>query len=76
MRAVVITKYGDPDVLSIKEVEKPAAKHDEILVKVRATSLNRADLMQRRGLYPDPFRVLTTFLVSNFQARLNRVEIR
>ena len=55
MRAVVITKYGDPDVLSIKEVEKPAQKHDEILVKVRATSLNRADLMQRRGLYPDPF---------------------
>ncbi|MDA2964859.1 MAG: NAD(P)-dependent alcohol dehydrogenase, partial [Actinomycetota bacterium] len=44
MRAVVITKYGDPDVLSIKEVEKPAPKHDEILVKVRATSLNRADL--------------------------------
>lgn len=55
MRAVVITKYGDPDVLSIKEVEKPTPKHDEILVKVRATSLNRADLMQRRGLYPDPF---------------------
>ena len=55
MRAVVITKYGDPDVLSIKEVEKPAPKHDEILVKVRATALNRADLMQRRGLYPDPF---------------------
>ena len=55
MRAVVITKYGDPDVLSIKEVEKPTPKRDEILVKVRATSLNRADLMQRRGLYPDPF---------------------
>lgn len=55
MRAVVITKYGGPDVLSIKEVENPTPKHDEILVKVRATSLNRADLMQRRGLYPDPF---------------------
>lgn len=55
MRGVVITKYGDPDVLSIKEVEKPTPKRDEILVKVRATSLNRADLMQRRGLYSDPF---------------------
>ena len=55
MHAVVITKYGDPDVLSIKEVEKPTPKYSEILVKVRATSLNRADLMQRRGLYPDPF---------------------
>ena len=76
MRAVVITKYGDPDVLSIKEVEKPTPKNDEILVKVRATSLNRADLMQRRGLYQIRFRVLTTFLVSNFQERLNRVATR
>ena len=55
MRAVVITKHGDPNVLSVTNVETPSPKHDEILVKVRATSLNRADLMQRRGLYPDPF---------------------
>ncbi len=55
MRAVVITKHGDPSVLSVVDVERPKPKTDEILVKVRATSLNRADLMQRRGLYPDPF---------------------
>lgn len=55
MRAVVITKHGDPSVLSVVDVERPKPKTDEILVKVLATSLNRADLMQRRGLYPDPF---------------------
>lgn len=55
MRAVVITKHGDPSVLSVVDVERPTPSPDEILVKVRATSLNRADLMQRMGFYPDPF---------------------
>ncbi len=55
MRAVVITKHGDPSVLSVVDLEIPSPKDDEILVKVRATSLNRADLMQRMGFYPDPF---------------------
>ena len=55
MRAVVITKHGDPSVLKIVDVEQPEHKSSEILVKVRATSLNRADLMQRMGFYPDPF---------------------
>ena len=55
MRAVVITKYGDPEVLSMVEVDKPQPDTNEILVKVRATSLNRADLLQRMGFYPDPF---------------------
>jgi len=55
MRAVVITKHGDPSVLKVVDVEKPEPKSSEILVKIRATSLNRADLMQRMGLYPDPF---------------------
>ena len=55
MRAVVITKHGDPEVLSVVEVERPQPDTNEILVKVRATSLNRADLLQRMGFYPDPF---------------------
>ncbi|MBM3806467.1 MAG: NAD(P)H-quinone oxidoreductase [Actinobacteria bacterium] len=55
MRAVVITSHGDPSVLKIVEVEQPRPRRGEILVKVQATSLNRADLMQRMGLYPDPF---------------------
>lgn len=55
MRAVVITKHGAPEVLKLVEVERPEPKENEILVKVCATSLNRADLMQRMGMYPDPF---------------------
>ena len=43
MRAIVYTEYGSPDVLQLKEVEKPVPKDDELLVKVHAVSLNRSD---------------------------------
>ena len=43
MKAIVYTKYGSPDVLQLKEVEKPTPTDDEVLIKVHAVSLNRSD---------------------------------
>ncbi len=54
MKAIVINKSGDPGVLQLRDVEEPKPSQDEILVKVQATALNRADLLQRRGHYPPP----------------------
>jgi len=54
MRAVVLTSYGEPDVLTIAEVPEPAAGPEDVVVEIVATALNRADLLQRRGYYPEP----------------------
>lgn len=54
MKAVVLNGYGDLDVLQIVDVVNPAPGPEEVLVDVVATALNRADLLQRLGLYPSP----------------------
>jgi putative PIG3 family NAD(P)H quinone oxidoreductase len=54
MKAVVIARPGGPEVLEIREVERPEPGTGEVLVRVHATALNRADLMQREGRYPAP----------------------
>jgi putative PIG3 family NAD(P)H quinone oxidoreductase len=54
MRAITIPEHGEADVLTIREVPDPQCGPEEVLVDVRATALNRADLLQRRGLYPHP----------------------
>ena len=54
MRAVVISQPGGPEVLEVREVPDPTIGPDELLVRVEASALNRADLLQRRGLYPAP----------------------
>ena len=55
MRAVVLNGHGGPEVLTLADVSAPQVGAEEVLVQVRATSLNRADLLQRMGFYPDPF---------------------
>ena len=54
MKAVVITRFGGPEVLEIQDVPKPQPGPDEVLVHVRSTALNRADLLQRLGHYAAP----------------------
>ncbi|HEX6367962.1 MAG TPA: NAD(P)H-quinone oxidoreductase [Longimicrobium sp.] len=54
MRALVITKPGGPEVLSLEDRPVPQPGPGEIRVRVHASALNRADLLQRRGNYPAP----------------------
>jgi putative PIG3 family NAD(P)H quinone oxidoreductase len=54
MRTVVITRPGGPEVLEVVERPMPEPAPGEVLVRVRASGLNRADLLQRRGGYPAP----------------------
>jgi NADPH:quinone reductase len=54
MRAIVITKPGGPEVLELREVPTPVPSRGEVRVRVRATAVNRADLLQRVGVYPAP----------------------
>lgn len=54
MKAVRFTGKGGPEVVELAEVDQPAPQRGEVLVRVRAAAMNRADLLQRRGLYPPP----------------------
>ena len=54
MQAITITAPGGPDVLKLGSVPDPLPSPEQILVRVRATALNRADTLQRQGHYPPP----------------------
>ncbi len=49
MKAIVYHKYGSPDVLELQELDKPVVKDDEVLVRVRAASVNPFDWHIMRG---------------------------
>jgi putative PIG3 family NAD(P)H quinone oxidoreductase len=54
LKAVVFSHSGGPEVLSLADVADPTPGEREVAIAVRATAVNRADLLQRRGLYPPP----------------------
>ncbi|MGD0119352.1 MAG: NAD(P)H-quinone oxidoreductase [Candidatus Binatus sp.] len=54
MKAVIVEKPGDENSLKLGEVPEPAIKPDEILIRVHAAGVNRADILQRQGFYPPP----------------------
>lgn len=54
MKAAVIPSFGGPEVLEIREVPAPRPGPDEVLVRVRSSGINRADLLQRLGRYAAP----------------------
>ena len=53
MRAIVISNYGDADQLSIREIPKPVPRAGEVLIRVRAFGINRAEIYMRKGLWGD-----------------------
>ena len=61
MKAVVCDRYGPPDILRITEVPRPVPRPDEVLIKIRATTVNRSDCAFRAGI-PRPYARLFTGL--------------
>ena len=54
MRAIIEENHGGPEVLRVSEIPAPVPRSREVLIRVRAAGINRADALQRRGFYPPP----------------------
>lgn len=78
MKAVVISEYGPPEVLKIKEIEKPSPNEDEILIRVNSTSVNYGDLSARNfgNISPDQFNMpFPLWLISKIYFGLGKPNI-
>jgi NADPH:quinone reductase-like Zn-dependent oxidoreductase len=79
MKAIVCHKYGSPDVLQLKEVQKPTPKEDEVLVKIHAASVNAADVEILRGTWSarfgGPLRPMYKILGSDIAGRVEAVGV-
>jgi NADPH:quinone reductase-like Zn-dependent oxidoreductase len=77
MKAIVCTKYGPPEVLQLKEVEKPTPKDNEVLVKIHASSLNAADIEIMKGVFVNriaaPLRPMHKILGTDIAGQIREV---
>lgn len=69
MKAVICTKYGRPEVLQLKEVEKPVPKDNEMLVEVRSTAVTRSDLFIRGTKMPLYFTIMIRLFLGILKPR-------
>ncbi len=83
MKAIVYTKYGTPDVLELKEVDKPVPGEDEVLIKIYAVSINdwdlgllQGDLINRliNGLLKPKIKILGSDIAGRIEAVGNKIK--
>jgi len=60
MKAITLSRFGDPDVMQIADVPEPDIRPTDLLIRVHAAGVNRADLSHRRGGYPHSHRQIQT----------------